>query len=152
MTDFNGLVLNVLRRFCYLLGMLIKMDLATALKKLRGSRTQKEVARRAELSPSTWNQYEKARRLPKEESWPKLARGLGCSEEELWDEVVIAYHERTGKTLDRDNQLTAVVEAFVTRISEEVGDRVADRVGDHVVDRVVERLGGQAAAEKPDGE
>lgn len=144
MTDFNGLVLNVLRRFCYLLGMLIKVDLATALKKLRGSRTQKEVARKAELSPSTWNQYEKARRLPKEESWPKLARGLGCSVEELWDEVVTAYQERTGKTLDRDNRLTVVVEDFVTRISEEVGDRVADRV--------VERLGRRAVIEDAGGD
>lgn len=121
--------------------MLIKMDLATALKKLRGSRTQKEVARQAELSPSTWNQYEKARRLPKEESWPKLARGLGCSMEELWDAVLIAYQERTGKSLDRGDQLTAVVEDFVSRISREVGDRVADRVGDRVAERVVERLG-----------
>lgn len=136
--------MNVLRRFCYLLGMLIKVDLATALKKLRGSRTQKEVARKAELSPSTWNQYEKARRLPKEESWPKLARGLGCSVEELWDEVVTAYQERTGKTLDRDNRLTAVVEDFVTRISEEVGDRVADRV--------VERLGRRAVIEEAGGD
>lgn len=124
--------------------MLIKVDLATALKKLRGSRTQKEVARKAELSPSTWNQYEKARRLPKEESWPKLARGLGCSVEELWDEVVTAYQERTGKTLDRDNRLTVVVEDFVTRISEEVGDRVADRV--------VERLGRRAVIEEAGGD
>lgn len=136
--------MNVLRRFCYLLGMLIKVDLATALKKLRGGRTQKEVARKAELSPSTWNQYEKARRLPKEESWPKLARGLGCSVEELWDEVVTAYQERTGKTLDRDNRLTVVVEDFVTRISEEVGDRVADRV--------VERLGRRAVIEEAGGD
>jgi transcriptional regulator with XRE-family HTH domain len=128
MTDFNGLVLNVLRGFCYLLGMLIKVDLATALKKLRGSRTQKEVARKAELSPSTWNQYEKARRLPKEESWPKLARGLDCSMEELWEAVLLAYQERTGKALEQGNQLTAAVESLVSRISREVADRVADRL------------------------
>jgi transcriptional regulator with XRE-family HTH domain len=108
--------------------MLIKVDLATALKKLRGSRTQKDVARKAELSPSTWNQYEKARRLPKEESWPKLARGLDCSMDELWDAVLVAYQERTGKALDRGNRLTVAVEDLVSRISREVADRVADRL------------------------
>ena len=120
--------MNLFVGFCYLLRMIIKVDLATALKKLRGNRTQKEVARLADLSPSTWNQYEKAHRLPKEESWPKLARGLGCSMEELWDEVVAAYQERTGKTPDRGNRLGAVVDQIVATMSRQVADRVAERL------------------------
>jgi len=109
--------------------MLIKVDLATALKKLRGSRTQKEVARLGGLSPSTWNQYEKARRLPKEESWPKLARGLGCSVEELWDALVAAYQERTGKTPERADRWGSVVDELLARMSRQVAEQVAERLG-----------------------
>lgn len=107
--------------------MMIKIDLATALKKLRGNRTQKEVAQRADLSPSTWNQYEKAHRLPKEESWPKLARGLGCTLEELWDEVVAAYQERTGKTPGRDSGLGPMMDQLVVRMSQQIADHLAER-------------------------
>lgn len=107
--------------------MLIKVDLATALKKLRGNRTQKEVARRADLSPSTWNQYEKAHRLPKEESWPKLARGLDCSMEELWDEVMAAYQERTGKAAERGSGLGPVVEQLVATMSRQIADRLDEQ-------------------------
>jgi|GEM_PF-5333082 len=110
--------------------MLIKVDLATALKMLRGSRTQKEVARQAGLSPSTWNQYEKAKRLPKEESWPKLARGLDCSLDDLWDQVVVAYQERTGRTPEPGWRWGAAIDELLTRVSQQVADRVVERLKD----------------------
>lgn len=124
--------------FCYLHGMLIKVDLATALKKLRGSRTQKAVAEKAGLSPSTWNQYEKARRLPKEDSWPKVARGLECSLDEVWDEMVVAYQERTGGGVDRNDELAAVFDELVTQLSRQMADRMADQMANRMAERWAE--------------
>lgn len=125
--------------FCYFLHMLFKDDFATAVKRLRGRRTQKEVAARADLSPSTWNQYEKAHRLPKEESWAKIVRGLGCSEEELCDEVVRAYQERTGRVPERRDGRGGLLDELLARFSQELADRLADRLtpGRRTTDRGV---------------
>lgn len=52
-------------------------DFASALKELRGSRTQKEVAERAGLDPATWSAYERGSRVPRPERLEQVARGLG---------------------------------------------------------------------------
>jgi transcriptional regulator with XRE-family HTH domain len=63
-------------------------DLASAIKKLRGERIQKDLAEKAGFDPSTWSAYEKGDRLPRTQSrFEKIARSLGCTPERL-DEVM----------------------------------------------------------------
>lgn len=57
--------------------MLDPQDFAGALRELRGSRTQKEVAERAGLDPATWSAYERGSRVPRPERLEQVARGLG---------------------------------------------------------------------------
>jgi transcriptional regulator with XRE-family HTH domain len=67
-----------------------KEDLGRAIKKLRGSRTQKECAEVASVSPSAWSIYEGGDRMPRATMFAKLARGLGVDpkvlEEAAWAE------------------------------------------------------------------
>lgn len=67
-----------------------KEDLGRAIKKLRGSRTQKECAEVAVVSPSAWSIYEGGDRMPRAAMFAKLARGLGVDpkalEEAAWAE------------------------------------------------------------------
>lgn len=63
-------------------------DLASAIKKLRDGRPQKEVAEKAGFDSSTWSVYEKGERLPRDpERFEQIARGLGCTVERL-DEII----------------------------------------------------------------
>ena len=67
-----------------------KEDLGRAIKKLRGSRTQKECAEVASVSPSAWSIYEGGDRMPRAAMFVKLACGLGVDpkvlEEAAWAE------------------------------------------------------------------
>ncbi len=66
-----------------------RVDLAAAIKKLRGGRTQKEVAQRAGIDETAWSLYENEGRQPTLKSLAKVAHGLGCTmarlEEEIWE-------------------------------------------------------------------
>lgn len=66
-----------------------RVDLAAAIKKLRGGRTQKEVAQRAGIDETAWSLYENEARQPTLRSLEKVAHGLGCTvtrlEEEIWE-------------------------------------------------------------------
>lgn len=63
-------------------------DLASAIRKLRGGRSQKDVAEKAGFDSSTWSVYEKGGRLPRnQDRFEQIARGLGCTLERL-DEVI----------------------------------------------------------------
>lgn len=66
-----------------------RADLAAAIKKLRGGRTQKEVAQRAGIDETAWSLYENEARQPTLRSLEKIALGLGCTvsrlEEEIWE-------------------------------------------------------------------
>jgi transcriptional regulator with XRE-family HTH domain len=75
-----------------------KRDVALAIRKLRGARTQKEVADLAGIDRPTWNQYEKARAMPKSANFDKLAEGLGCTSRQLDEAIMRAWRER----LDRE--------------------------------------------------
>lgn len=74
--------------------MLSNQDVGTAIGRLRGDRSQLEVARRAGINRSSWSSYENGRRMPKEETYSRIARGLECSEEELDRAVLRAWEER----------------------------------------------------------
>src|SRR4051812_35921850 len=53
-------------------------DFASALKELRGRRTQREVAKRARIDPGSWSAYEKGIRYPRRpERLQQIAEGLG---------------------------------------------------------------------------
>lgn len=54
-------------------------DLGEAIRDLRGSRSQKQVARRAGICPAAWSLYESGRRRPREETLAKIVRSLGCT-------------------------------------------------------------------------
>lgn len=82
------------RTFVTVRGMLDKQDVATAIKKLRGGRTQKEVAEKAGIDRPTWNQYEKARAMPKRTNFRKILEGLGCTQRELDESIIAAWRQR----------------------------------------------------------
>lgn len=71
-----------------------KRDVAAAIKKLRGSRTQKQVAEQAGIDRPTWNQYEKARAMPKRANFRKILQGLGCTQRELDEAIMAAWRKR----------------------------------------------------------
>lgn len=74
--------------------MLEARDVGKAMERLRGDRTQREVAGRARINRSSWSNYEAGRRMPSASSWPRIARGLGCSEADLDLAVLRAWGER----------------------------------------------------------
>lgn len=68
-------------------------DYAAAIKELRGTRTQKEVAERGKVAPNHWNRLEGAASLPEPETQGKLARGLSV-EFERFAQVVLEHAQR----------------------------------------------------------
>jgi transcriptional regulator with XRE-family HTH domain len=73
-------------------------DLASAIRKLRGARLQKEAAEKAGLDSSTWSVYEKGRRLPRDQDRvEQIARGLGCTLERLDEVIWECRNERIGE-------------------------------------------------------
>ena len=69
-------------------------DLGQAIKKIRGARTQKEVAAVAKISASSWSLYESGDRAPRKGMLLRIAKGLGASLKELEDE---AWRQRNGR-------------------------------------------------------
>ena len=63
-------------------------DLGTAIRRLRGGRTELVVADAGDISASSWSLYESGGRNPRKPMLQKIARGLGCEvkaiEEETW--------------------------------------------------------------------
>ena len=53
------------------------MSTGEKLRKLRGSKTQREVARDLSLSVSAYNQYETGQRTPSDENKRKIAQYYG---------------------------------------------------------------------------
>lgn len=117
-----------------------KVAQSVAIKRLRGSRSQTEVARRAGIPRSVWNRYERGKRLATEEARRKIARGLGCTllelEREMWDV--------------RQKRLAAEAAAAST-VEEEAGDyhaepagEEAERPGDRLLREIREHTNGLA--------
>jgi transcriptional regulator with XRE-family HTH domain len=63
--------------------MLEARDVGRAIERLRGDRSQREVARRAQINRSSWSLYESGRRMPDTRSWPKIARGLDTTPQQF---------------------------------------------------------------------
>jgi transcriptional regulator with XRE-family HTH domain len=82
-------------------------DLASAIKQLRGDRSQREVAAKAEVDPSTWSLYEAGDRGPRtQERFEQIARGLGCTparfEELIWEHRNKRIAKEEGRTQSAD--------------------------------------------------
>ncbi len=69
-------------------------DVGRAMARLRGSRTQSQVAEQGGLPAAQWSVYESGRRLPSAETLAKILKGLGCTEEILHDETLKARTRR----------------------------------------------------------
>lgn len=69
-------------------------DLAEALRRLRGRRTQREVAAEAGLDATVWSLYESGERWPRRSSFERLARGLGCTPERIEEEMLLVRRRR----------------------------------------------------------
>lgn len=75
-------------------GMLEASDVGRAMERLRGDRTQREVAKRAGVNRSSWSSYEAGRRMPGADTWTRIVRGLDCSQEDFDRAVLRAWRER----------------------------------------------------------
>ena len=67
----------------YDLSMLDKSLLGEALVRLRGHRSQRQVAKRAGVPTGTWCQWEKGKRQPRDSQIEKILIGLGCTFDDL---------------------------------------------------------------------
>lgn len=90
--------------------MLEARDVGRAMERLRGDRTQRSVAQRAGINRSSWSSYEAGRRMPGPDTYPKVARGLGCSEDELDQAVLRSWSERLREeATGEDEEATVLV-------------------------------------------
>lgn len=66
---------------------MFEIEVGKAIAKLRGSRTRREVARKAGIKPAAWSVHERARRQIRPRTLGKILKGLGCTLEQLELEV-----------------------------------------------------------------
>lgn len=64
--------------------MIQKETTGTILHKLRGDRTQKEIAAALGITKSSWAMYERDERVPRDEVKIRIAKFFGKSVEELF--------------------------------------------------------------------
>lgn len=79
--------------------------LGKTVKALRGAKTQKQVAETAGIPISTLSKIEQARQIPRNDTFSKIAEGLGLTVAELEQEIV----ETTLGALEEENQKAAGV-------------------------------------------
>lgn len=71
-------------------------DLACAIKKLRGGRHQKALAKSVGVSPGTWCKWEQGGTTPRSVSLARIAQALGCTVEKLREVIWECRQERVG--------------------------------------------------------
>lgn len=77
--------------------------LGKTVKSLRGGKTQKQVAEAAGIPISTLSKIEQARQIPRNDTFEKIAQGLGLTVAELEQEIV----ESTLGALEEESQKAA---------------------------------------------
>lgn len=102
-------------------------DLGRAIKKIRGARTQKEVAAVAKISASSWSLYESGDRSPRKGMLLRIAKGLGASLKELEDE---AWRQRNGRlqSESRPSPQSSIDRDTRARTAEEHAKAIADHL------------------------
>lgn len=101
--------------------------LGKTIKSLRGVKTQKQIAEAAGIPISTLSKIEQARQTPRNETFAKIAEGLGLSVAELEQEIV----ETTLKDLEEETRKATGVPADARRslISSRLQDDELDLSG-----------------------
>jgi transcriptional regulator with XRE-family HTH domain len=69
-------------------------DLGVAIRRLRGSRRQWEMAEAADMTTSSWSDYERGERQPRPPQKMRVAKALGCTVRELEQEALAVTGER----------------------------------------------------------
>lgn len=72
-------------------------DLASAIRKLRGSRHQNSLAKSVGVSPGTWCKWEQGGTTPRQVSLVRIAQALGCSVDRLRETIESCRRERIGR-------------------------------------------------------
>jgi transcriptional regulator with XRE-family HTH domain len=70
-------------------------DLGVAIRRLRGSRPQWELAEAAAMTTSSWSDYERGKRKPRKLQKERIATALGRTVKELEQEVLKVANERS---------------------------------------------------------
>lgn len=78
--------------------MLEGLDVASAIKKLRGSRTQIQCAELAGLHVTTWSKLERNRSSLTKRNFDQFAKGLQVSRLELQEAIVEEWRQRLART------------------------------------------------------
>jgi transcriptional regulator with XRE-family HTH domain len=71
-------------------------DLASAIRKLRGSRHQNALAKSVGVSPGTWCKWEQGGTTPRQVSLVRIAQALGCGVDRLRGMMEECRRERIG--------------------------------------------------------
>jgi len=66
---------------------MFEAEVGKAIAKLRGSRTRREVAKKAGIHSTAWSAHERGRRQPRRKTLQKILKGLGCTPEQFEEEV-----------------------------------------------------------------
>ncbi len=69
-------------------------DLASAIRRLRGSRHQNALAKGVGVSPGTWCKWEQGKTTPRQVSLMRIAEALGCTVERLRETMEAFRRER----------------------------------------------------------
>ncbi len=72
-------------------------DLASAIRKLRGSRHQNALAKSVGVSPGTWCKWEQGGTTPRQVSLVRIAQALGCGVDRLRGVMEECRRERIGR-------------------------------------------------------
>jgi transcriptional regulator with XRE-family HTH domain len=72
-------------------------DLASAIRKLRGTRHQNALAKSVGVSPGTWCKWEQGGTTPRQVSLVRIAKALGCSVDRLREAMEECRRERIGQ-------------------------------------------------------
>jgi transcriptional regulator with XRE-family HTH domain len=72
-------------------------DLASAIRKLRGTRHQNALAKSVGVSPGTWCKWEQGGTTPRQVSLVRIAQALGCSVDRLRQVMEECRRERVGR-------------------------------------------------------
>jgi transcriptional regulator with XRE-family HTH domain len=70
-------------------------DLGVAIRRLRGSRPQWELAEAAAMTTSSWSDYERGKRKPRPKQRERIAAALGRTVKELEREALEVANERS---------------------------------------------------------
>jgi transcriptional regulator with XRE-family HTH domain len=77
-------------------------DLGVAIRRLRGSRKQWELAEVADMTTSSWSDYERGKQRPRPPQLKRIAKALGCTLKELDQEALKVGNERLAAEARQD--------------------------------------------------